>query len=596
MPTGATDLGFDVVAQQPRTELNYRVLVDTSGTEASLASIHAEQQVGGGGRLAFSTDSADGPVAQRMLIDHQGNVGIGTGNPRARLDVVGDANFNGPLNVQGPFTVSGIVKIGGDSSVTGPLDVQGTFSVSGAGKIDGDLSVTGKLTAGSFAGDGARISNVTPADNSVSSTKLALDAASLSKVSNETVIVLEDKVGIGLPAPRSKLEVSGDWTDERGALELSGHKPTIRFTGGSDLAERSWIIHLGGNGPGDLEFYTRGPSDTSWVPRMLLTQHGVNVVGSLSGTSNNPGLAGVLGVHTAGQAAVIGTSDSGRGVLGISKSGQGVWGASDTSAAVVGVSRDGEAFRGEGAAGVVGIGKSWVGVYGETQGARDVGPAGVWGDGKQSGDGVKGLTSAPNAAGVAAFHLTNQGPGIFAQGTPAGVFNGDVNIQGRLRASVKSFVIDHPLDPANKYLTHSSVESPDVMNIYNGNITTDKEGNATVVLPDYFEALNRDFRYQLTVIGKFAQAAVVGEIKDNRFNVKTDQPNVKVSWQVTGIRHDALAKAHPLTVEEEKPESQRGLFLNPEHYGQPKSKGIAFVHSLATENPIIGLVNQRSVS
>ena len=162
--------------------------------------------------------------------------------------------------------------------------------------------------------------------------------------------------------------------------------------------------------------------------------------------------AGVLGVHTAGQAAVIGISDAGRGLLGISKSGQGVWGASDSSAAVVGVSAKGEAFRGEGASGVVGIGKSWVGVYGETNGARNVGPAGVWGEGKQSGDGVKGITSAANAAGVAAFHLTNQGPGIFAQGAPAGLFNGDVTINGRLRASVKSFVIDHPLDPANKYL------------------------------------------------------------------------------------------------------------------------------------------------
>jgi trimeric autotransporter adhesin len=134
------------------------------------------------------------------------------------------------------------------------------------------------------------------------------------------------------------------------------------------------------------------------------------------------------------------------------------------------------------------------------------------------------------------------------------------------------------------------------MNIYNGNVITDTEGNATVVLPDYFEALNRDFRYQLTVIGKFAQAAVAGEIKNNRFSVKTDQPNVKVSWQVTGIRNDALANAHFLTVEEEKPESQRGLFLNPEHYGQPKSKGIAFVHSLATEEPITGQANQISAS
>jgi hypothetical protein len=539
----------------PETQplLEYR-FIDLASTQTILARITGIPQPNGGGQLAFETNAGAGATTQRMLIDNKGNIGIGNENPRARLDVAGDAKFSGPLSVQGALSVDGVAHIGGD------------------------LSVMGKLTAGSFAGDGAELSDVTPADNSVFSAKLALDAASLGKVSGEAMIAKEGKIGIGIAAPRSPLEITGDWTGERGALELSGHKPTVRFTGGSDLADRSWILHLGGNGPGDLEFYTKTPSDANWVARMLLTQHGVNVVGSLSGTSNNPGLAGVLGVHTAGQAAVIGTSDSGRGVLGISKSGQGVWGASDTSAAVVGVSAQGEAFRGEGVSGVVGIGKSWVGVYGETNGPRNVGPAGVWGEGKQSGDGVKGVTSAANAAGVAAFHLTNQGPGVFAQGNPAGLFNGDVTINGRLRASVKSFVIDHPLDPANKYLSHSSVESPDLMNIYSGEAVTDSEGNATIALPDYFGALNRDFRYQLTVIGKFAQAIVASGIENNRFTIKTDQPDVKVSWQVTAIRQDASALALPMRVEEEKPAAERGLFLHPEHYGQPRDRGIASQH------------------
>ena len=536
----------------PETQplLEYSFIEDN--TQRVLARIRGTPQPDGGGQLAFETNAGADTTTPRMLIDHQGNVGIGTENPLARLEVGGDVKLNGPLNIQGALTVSGVASIGAD------------------------LTVTGKLTAASFIGAGTGLSNVTPADNSVTNAKLASDAMSLSKVSNETMVATDGKIGIGVPAPRSKLEVAGDWTGERGALELSGHKPTVRFTGGSDLADRSWIIHLGGNGPGDLEFHTRTPSDANWVPRMLLTQHGVNVVGSLSGTSNNPGLAGVQGVHTAGQAAVIGISDAGRGVLGVSKTGQGVWGASDSSAAVVGVSAKGEAFRGEGASGVVGIGKSWVGVYGETNGARNVGPAGVWGEGKQSGDGVKGITSAANAAGVAAFHLTNQGPGIFAQGAPAGLFNGDVTINGRLRASVKSFVIDHPLDPANKYLIHSAVESPDLMNVYSGEIVTDTEGNATVVLPEYFEALNGDFRYQLTVIGKLAQVGVASEIENNRFTIKTDQPEIKVSWQVTGIRQDASAKALPASVEEEKPEAERGLFLNPEHYGHRKERGIAF--------------------
>jgi hypothetical protein len=89
--------------------------------------------------------------------------------------------------------------------------------------------------------------------------------------------------------------------------------------------------------------------------------------------------------------------------------------------------------------------------------------------------------------------------------------------------------------------------------------------------------LNRDFRYQLTVIGQFSQAIVAKEIENNRFNIKTDKPNVKVSWQVTGIRQDAYANAHPFVVERDKSTDERGYYLNPESFGQPESKGILYV-------------------
>ncbi|MGH9844628.1 MAG: hypothetical protein ACREEM_38400 [Blastocatellia bacterium] len=69
---------------------------------------------------------------------------------------------------------------------------------------------------------------------------------------------------------------------------------------------------------------------------------------------------------------------------------------------------------------------------------------------------------------------------------------------GTLSKGGGSFKIDHPLDPENKYLYHSFVESPDMMNIYNGVVTLDETGQAEVELPDYFSALNRDFRYQFT--------------------------------------------------------------------------------------------------
>ena len=208
--------------------------------------------------------------------------------------------------------------------------------------------------------------------------------------------------------------------------------------------------------------------------------------------------------------------------------------------------------------------------------------AGVSGFNSNGGIGISGQT----ATGLGIFGSTNTGIALLAQSTEgtavlaiadsgsAAEFIGDVAVSGTLTKGGGSFKIDHPLDPANKTLSHSFVESPDMMNIYNGNIVTDENGEATVLLPDYFEALNRDFRYQLTVIGRFAQAIVDTEIANNRFTIRTDHPNTKVSWQVTGIRRDPWANAHRIVVEQEKPAEEQGYYLAPEVYGQPRSKDV----------------------
>jgi len=151
---------------------------------------------------------------------------------------------------------------------------------------------------------------------------------------------------------------------------------------------------------------------------------------------------------------------------------------------------------------------------------------------------------------------------------------GNLSVKGTVSKGGGSFKIDHPLDPANKYLYHSFVESPDMKNIYDGNVVTDKHGLATVELPDWFEALNRDFRYQLTVIGQFAQAIVMKEVKDHRFTIKTNKPGVKVSWQVTGIRQDAYANAYRIPVEEVKPPQEQGHYLHPELFGAGPEKSV----------------------
>ena len=103
-------------------------------------------------------------------------------------------------------------------------------------------------------------------------------------------------------------------------------------------------------------------------------------------------------------------------------------------------------------------------------------------------------------------------------------------------------------------------------------------GEATVRLPDWFETLNRDFRYQITPIGSFARAMVETEIEGNRFVIRTEEPTVRVSWQVSGIRHDAYAKAHPIVVEAEKSAAEKGTYLFPEGYekaSMTESKGAA---------------------
>jgi len=143
---------------------------------------------------------------------------------------------------------------------------------------------------------------------------------------------------------------------------------------------------------------------------------------------------------------------------------------------------------------------------------------------------------------------------------------GNVSILGTLSKGSGSFKIDHPLDPKNRYLYHSFVESPDMMNIYNGNVVTDEKGLATVEMPAWFEALNKEFRYQLTVIGKdsWARVRVYEEIKGNSFVIQSDIPATKVSWQVTGIRKDAFAEKNRIQVEEDKPEAEKGSCLHPE--------------------------------
>lgn len=340
----------------------------------------------------------------------------------------------------------------------------------------------------------------------------------------------------------------------------------------------------------------------------------IGVAGTISAVTPGGSASGVFGT------VVSGTATTGVGVQGTHLGlGVGVRGDSVGGVAVQGqgqtVGVQGYVTT-SGAAGTVGVygsnsNASGTGVKGEHLATTGT-TAGVWGlTGSTNANavGVLGEVSSlvpgafsagvravnhgtgGNGVGLYALH-EGSGYGVYATTTGAtgyaGYFSGRVFVSGNLQVggtlskAAGSFKIDHPLDPANKYLSHSFVESPDMMNIYNGTVTTDEKGYATVTLPDWFEALNQDFRYQLTVIDaadsdEFVLAKVVKEVQDNRFTVRSSAGGVKVSWQVTGVRHDAYARDRRVPTEEFKSESERGMFLYPQGFGFGDDRGIGRV-------------------
>ena len=328
----------------------------------------------------------------------------------------------------------------------------------------------------------------------------------------------------------------------------------------------------------------------------------LHVIDTLSNTRINSGLFEVVGGSTAGSiyrglySGIQGTSGFNRGIQGTS---DGV--SSETNSGV-----NGYALNGFNNYGVEGVASSTTtgfnigvrgdatessvinrGVYGNTSGTGDFNQ-GLFGrsDGVGSGlsnSGVLGYATGNTNANYSIYGISDD---VFSYDY-AGYFVGDVTITGNLNVTgnvskgAGTFKIDHPLDPENKYLVHSFVESPEMLNIYSGNTTTGSDNEVIVTLPNYFLAANKDFRYQLTVIGSFAQAIILKEIANNKFVIATNEPNVKVSWQVTAVRADPYAEENRILPEVEK--TEKGTYLHPELYNQGPESSESFKHKKAIQ-------------
>lgn len=239
--------------------------------------------------------------------------------------------------------------------------------------------------------------------------------------------------------------------------------------------------------------------------------------------------------------------------------------SSDTNAAGDGlVGEGGDASGGtsnQGGKGIFGRGGN-----GDTPG---LGVFGIGGNSTTQPGGIGGQfiggTSSSGSSGIGIEASPGPGPSLGL----AGLFLGNVFVTGNLSKGSGTFTIDHPLHPEHKFLNHSFVEAPEMLTVYRGRVTLDNNGRALVRLPDYFEALNRDFDYQLTPVGAAAPSLYIEEeIKDNQFWIAGGTPDTKVSWMVTGVRHDPYAENHPIQVEQEKTPEQVGKYLHPEAYGK----------------------------
>ena len=269
-------------------------------------------------------------------------------------------------------------------------------------------------------------------------------------------------------------------------------------------------------------------------------------------------IQGVTNSSTVNNSAVFGQS------TGAARAISGEVTATSTADAAV----KGNNLRTNGGIGVEGVGfngvsgqtnyRSGYGVFGQnfdlvgplTENSVGVGGVGYIGVIGQSNDNI-------NGAGIAS--LDN----IIALGT--------LTVSG-----TKNFRIDHPLDPANKYLNHFSIESNEVLNIYRGTVAFDTDGKAIVQLPEWFDEVNKNASYQLTPIGGYAPIFIAEKIKDGRFVIAGGIDGMEVSWAVYAERNDEYLKQHPeaRTVEVEKSEREAGKYLRPDLYSQPSEKGI----------------------
>jgi hypothetical protein len=318
--------------------------------------------------------------------------------------------------------------------------------------------------------------------------------------------------------------------------------------------------------------YSSGVSATSFGNNNSTTTYGVNAIATNNSNTTANKTIGVRGESISGNTTTSNylyavtnpggyfTGDDGQGLYGTTTDGYILSSFGKVSQGVTGYSNLSGAYMNAGVVGYAeGTGNFKVGVYGYLNGTA----------GTSVSSAVYGQDNINTSSTYAGYFIgkVSMNSSLYVGGTAQ--VAGTLFASGGLQTTgSKNFIIDHPLDPENKILRHASIESNEVLNQYSGNITTDASGLATVTLPNYFETLNKDFRYQLTAIGSFSQVIIKKKISKNQFIIQSKQPKVEVSWQITGVRNDRNMQYAPFVAEAEKEEENKGKYMSPEAYGK----------------------------
>ena len=486
----------------------------------------------------------------------QNNMGVGTNTPDASAILDLTATDMGLLIPR----VTLIAVANGTNPVSSPAT--GLLVYNSAGALatgfyywDGALWVQVGATGAScvtldeaYDCGGSGVGNAITADNGAVEVTLpsgGTSSAAIDAISNKAL-----SWTIGAENTSSGVAVLGDitgTTNQYNAIQGSSYS---NYNSG------------GGIGSGGVAGFYEGSGDGVGVYGSIVSSTSVGIAGVFG---YNARTNGGFGVNGQGYAGVVG-----EGVL-LTQDCFGVYGATTRGVGTQGETDD-IAFQG-----IVGRNYATYGAAGSGIGVMGDGLTGVWGqttDGAGYGVfGINGSTSGTtNNIGVGgqgwigvygAFDNTSGagGYGVFA--------DGDLGSSG-----TKSFVIDHPLDPENKLLKHYCIESPEVLNMYRGNVVLNQDGEAVVDLPNYFESININYSYILTPIGAPANLYIKSKIENGRFEIAGGKSNMEVSWTVYAERNDAYVKANPSSTEVEVQKRQPGTYIAPELFGQPKEKSM----------------------